>query len=344
MELLSPAGYYKCVESAIDSGADAVYLGCRALPHMRSTVFNFSDSEIKKALNYCHDRGRKIYLTFNSPYFDYQLPVIKKSISKFHSLGVDAFIISDIGLINDVRLMLPDSKIHVSIQAGACNRSTVKFFESLGANRITLERTVSIKEAKDMKKTAKAEMEMFVFGPQCYSYDSLCYMGQYFDGVCCRNKCLNKWSSNKKIARHLFMKYYNGISLLPGIFDAKIDSIKIEGRTRNSNFVSSITAIYRKAIDQYQNTGKLTLTKELTDKMNKLALFFEQTNGFLEGNYRRIKTINNFSFRSKLEYFSDIFGTLLETGALKQFKEESKLAADLDIGYYKKDIASKIRT
>jgi len=244
-------------------------------------------------------------------------------------LEPDAIIVSDLGLMRWVHDKHPHARMHASIQAGTCNSRSARVLKSLGASRVVLERILSIDEARHIRN-AGVEIEMFAFGPMCYSFDSLCFLGQYFNGKTCGNMCMKRWASEGGRLRYLFMKYQSGLGLIPSFAESGIDALKIEGRTRSSAYVRRVVSTFRKAIDEYEANGSLGSHPEWHEELRKAALYFEVNDGFLGGTYERVYVPSSFSTKSKLAYVKDLITQLCDKKSIRDTWRKLMIAVDVD--------------
>lgn len=270
-EILAPAGDFERLTAAIRYGADAVYLGGRQFG-MRASPANFSDEELARAVAFCHDRGKRVYLTCNTTPRNDEIKSLPDFMRQAGSLGVDALIIADIGVLMMAVEAVPGMELHVSTQAGVTNYETARRLYELGAKRVVLARELSLEEIKEIREKTPAglEIEAFVHGAMCMSFSGRCLLSGYLlgrdanRGECaqpCRWKyalmeekrpgeyfpiCEENSGSYILNARDLCM-----IEHLDKLAEAGITSFKIEGRAKSAYYVSVITNAYRMALDSY---------------------------------------------------------------------------------------------
>lgn len=248
-ELLSPAGSYASLTAAVNAGADAVYLGASAFG-ARAGAVNFSNEEMKNALSYCHMRNTKAYLTLNTLIGDAQMHDALVLADQMAQMGIDAFIVQDIGLFSLLQKNFPEIPLHISTQAFIHNTQSAQFFMQKGASRIVLARECSLSEIRSIYEATGAEIEAFVHGALCISRSGQCLMSSFIGGD----------SGNRGRCRQPCRKTYNGkyllsprdlclISHLEDLKEAGVASFKIEGRMKGPSYVGLVTAMYRKAID-----------------------------------------------------------------------------------------------
>ena len=181
-ELLAPGGSLEKLKTAIDYGADAVYIGGDAFS-LRVAAENFSLQDMKEGLKYAHDRGKKVYLTSNIIAHNRDIPKFREFINEIRPLGFDAVLIADLGLFNMIRELAPEIPVHISTQANKTNYMTVDMWHKLGAERVVLGREMSFKEIADIQsKVPDVELEVFVHGAMCISYSGRCLLSNYMTG------------------------------------------------------------------------------------------------------------------------------------------------------------------
>ena len=249
MKVLSPAGSYKSAISAIKGGADAIYLGLKNIKHQRSRCINFSKEELKELMPIANRNNVEINITFNSSYNKESFKDMYNQIDFLKKIGVDSIIVSDIGLINLIKNKYHDLKISYSVQGQCSNKYFSEILKELGVEKIIFDRNMSIKEVSKIKREINVEVEMFAFGYQCYSQDSICYMGDYFMDEPCNVQCAQRIKflnekDFKKSKRYFFMKFQSALNYIPELVDSNIDYIKIEGRQRASDYVYNVTKVF----------------------------------------------------------------------------------------------------
>lgn len=182
LELLMPAGNLKKLKTAFHFGADAVYIGGKAFS-LRAFADNFSNEEIIEAANYAHALGKKVYVTANIFARNDDLDALKNYFVFLQSAGVDAVLISDVGLVALCKEVAPKLTVHLSTQANTTNLLAVKFWQSMGVKRVVLARELGLEEIKQIHAAVPdMELEAFVHGAMCMSYSGRCLLSTYFSG------------------------------------------------------------------------------------------------------------------------------------------------------------------
>jgi len=182
-EILSPAGDFDKLKAAVRYGADAVYLAGEMFG-MRTASGNFSDEELKLAVEFCHERGVKLYVTVNIMPRDSAYGILEKYLGYLNSIKVDAVIVSDLGVLMLAKKAAPDVDIHISTQASTVSAATCRAWYELGAKRVVLARELSLEDIKNIRANIPEDLELecFVHGSMCIAYSGRCLLSQYFVG------------------------------------------------------------------------------------------------------------------------------------------------------------------
>ncbi len=256
IELLAPAGDFSCFMAAINSGADAVYLGGSKFG-ARAYAGNFTDAELLEALNIAHLFGKKIYLTVNTLVKSTELDELVPYIEPLYQTGLDGVIVQDIGVLSLLHRHFPDLKLHASTQMTVTGAYGAAFLKNMGVCRIVPARELSLDEIKELKEQTGLEIECFIHGAMCYSYSGQCLLSSLIGGRSgnrgrCAGPCrLPYTDENGKTSYPLSLKDMYTLPLIPQLIEAGIDSFKIEGRMKSPEYVAGVTSIYRKYIDKY---------------------------------------------------------------------------------------------
>lgn len=268
-ELLAPAGNMECFKAAIDFGADAVYMAGKKFG-LRAFASNFTIEEIAEAVKIAHERGRRVYITVNSLFRDFQFEELEEYLKQVKEAGADAAIISDPGLIPILREL--GLEIHLSTQSSTMNSRSAAFWQSNGVKRIITARELSFDELREMIKNCPEglELEAFIHGAMCIAYSGRCLLSSVFTGRSgnrgeCAQPC--RWQYSIKEAGYPDDEFEmqedeNGtyimnskdlmmIDYIPELVRSGLRSFKIEGRMKSVYYVASVVDAYRKAIDSY---------------------------------------------------------------------------------------------
>ena len=285
VELLSPAGTYECFKAAISAGADAVYAGLKNFG-ARAFAGNLSEEEFVEAIDQAHLFGKRVYLTLNILIKDREFPDVESSLSPLYEAGLDGVILQDLGLVSFIRENYPGLDIHISTQAVATGYYSACFFKELGAKRVVAARELSLDEIKRMKE-AGIEVECFIHGAMCYSCSGLCLMSSFLGGRSgnrgrCAGPCRQPVKVDGKEGYYLSMKDMCLYDHLESLISAGVDSLKIEGRMKNKEYVYFVTKIYRDRIDSILK-GDKEETPEDPEELLKVYSRGESTDSYLTG-------------------------------------------------------------
>ncbi|MCK5289473.1 MAG: U32 family peptidase, partial [Candidatus Aenigmarchaeota archaeon] len=260
IELLSPAGSFDALVAAVQNGADAVYLGGREF-NARINADNFSLPEMKKAIDYCHIRGVRVYAAVNTLVPDDRFSDALEYVRKAYLLGIDAVIVQDVGLASALMRIFPDLPIHASTQMTVHNSDGACLLKDMGFERMILSREVSLENIRRIKEKAKVILECFCHGAICISYSGQCLMSSFMFGRSgnrgvCAQPCRLKYSLAKgpsEVSKQSYMlspRDLCTIKAVDKIGEAGVDTIKIEGRMRSPEYVACVTDAYRDGIDK----------------------------------------------------------------------------------------------
>ena len=281
VELLAPAGNLEKLKVAFLYGADAVYLGGKNYS-LRANAKNFSIDDIKWSCDYAHKLGKKVYVTVNIIFHNEDIEGLIDYLKELSRCGVDAIISSDpliIDIINDNKINL---HIHLSTQMSTSNSEAVKFWQSLGVERVVLSRESSKENIKDIIDKTGIEVETFVHGAMCAAYSGRCVLSNYFTGRDanrggCAQICrwtFDLYNDKKELVNKstddeftMSSKDLSMITVLSDMIDIGIKSLKIEGRMRSDYYIATVVSTYREAIDLYY---KKELTKDKIEYFSKV--------------------------------------------------------------------------
>ena len=306
-ELLSPAGDMERFDRALYFGADAIYVGGSAFS-MRAAPANFTQSELKKAVDAAHEKGVKVYLTCNTVPRNDEIDRLPDFLTAYAETGVDAFIISDLGVMTLAKKYTPSVDIHISTQAGITNYASATEWYNMGATRVVTARELSLEDIATLRaKTPKElEIECFVHGAMCVSFSGRCLLSNYLvdrdsNRGECAQPCRWQYSLMEKTREGEYFPVdedENGtyifnskdmcmIEHIPEMVKAGISSFKIEGRAKSAYYTSVITNAYRQAIDGYLKnpTDSYKPPKWVVDEMYKISTR-EYCTGFYFGHPR----------------------------------------------------------
>lgn len=276
VELLAPARDFTALKSALQNGANAVYVGVEGY-NMRAHTANFTIENLKKAVDRCHNHGAALYVCTNTVMRNKDIKNLKTLLPEIKAAGTDAVIASDLGVLKIAHDI--DIDVHLSVQTNISNSETLKLLADLGVKRVILSRELSLEEIKEIIVDSPLEVEVFVHGAMCLAISGRCFLSSYLyhkNANCgeCLQPCRKKWklvSEDDDISLTLegdnLLKGcdtgFKGhilsprdlcmVEHIPELIDAGISSFKIEGRARPADYVATATRVYREAIDSYQN-------------------------------------------------------------------------------------------
>lgn len=264
-ELLSPCGSPEAVRAAVTAGADAIYLGGRRF-NARANAKNFDDAELRDTLEYCHERGVRVYVTLNTVLYDRELPEALAYAGTLYEMGADAVICADMGLITLLRKRLPELPVHVSTQAAVHSLPALERFAALGVTRVVVARELSKKALEEICEKSPVEIEMFVHGALCVSCSGQCLLSAVMGGRSgnrgeCAQPCRLPYEAvvggrapqGKRAAGKEYPISLRDLSLashIPELIGMGVSSLKIEGRMKSPSYVEGVTRIYRTLLDE----------------------------------------------------------------------------------------------
>ncbi|WP_320895638.1 U32 family peptidase [Eubacterium coprostanoligenes] len=262
--------------AAVRCGANAVYLGTKGINARRGAT-NFTFEELKQAVEYCHARDVKIYLALNILISDSERELAYKTVEAGLSLGVDAFIIQDLGLAKIIHSHFPTARMHASTQCSVNSPEGFKALEKMGFVRAVLPREMSLDEIKEIRQATDMELEMFVHGALCMCVSGQCYLSAMLGGRSgnrglCAQPCRLGFSADASRSCDLSLKDLSLIGNINEIAQAGAVSLKIEGRMKRPEYVAAAVTSCKKAID-----GEYSASDE-----NTLKSVFSRT-GFTDG-------------------------------------------------------------
>ena len=283
IELLSPAGSREALTAAVQSGADAVYMGFGSF-NARRNAKNFSEEEFAEAVAYCHLHGVRVYLTLNTLLTDRELPAAAELLRRSSEMGVDAVLVQDWGVLSLAGEVSPDLPIHASTQMSLFTLGGAKLAAKLGMERVVLARELSRHDIDMICRGCPAEVEVFVHGALCMCYSGQCTMSALIgqrsgNRGACAQPCRLPYSVNgsRENDHPLSLKDANLSAYLRELDEMGVACLKIEGRMKRPEYVAVITAIYRRLLDE----KRLPTAEESA----RLEAAFSRS-GFTDGYYR----------------------------------------------------------
>ncbi len=292
MKILSPAGNMESLKMAVINGADEVYLGINDF-NARNNIDGFTVDTLKDAIDYAHIYGVKVHLALNILFTNEELQKAIDIVCKCINMGIDAFIVQDLGLISLINRLYPEAEVHLSTQMGIHNLEGILALSNYKFKRVVLSRETPLEEIKRIRKHTNIEIEYFVQGALCVSFSGNCYMSSYlFNASGNRGRCkqlcrlpftLKKGQKVLKNGYLLSAKDFNMIKRLDALKEAGVDAIKIEGRARRPFYVGATTRQYYNALNGIETD---------IDQL-KLAFNRTYTEGYFNGNGNIISELQN---------------------------------------------------
>ena len=286
LELLAPAGSMDALRAAVQNGANAVYLGCGTF-NARQSAKNFTTQTLTEAVKYCHIRGVKVHLTLNTLVSDRESRELADLIRHAASTGVDAFIVQDLGVVQLCREIAPHVPLHGSTQMTIHNLAGVQLCAAMGMSRVVLSRELSREEIRYICVNSPIEIEVFGHGALCMCYSGQCYMSSLIGGRSgnrgrCAQPCRQSYGYAHWEEKYpLSLKDNCLIHYLQELQAMGVASLKLEGRMKKPEYVATVTANYRRALDEGNVTR--SMEQELMTAFNRQGF----TDGYYTGNVDR---------------------------------------------------------
>jgi len=280
IELLAPAGSMDALRAAVQNGANAVYLGCGPF-NARQSAKNFTPQTLKDAVKYCHIRGVDVHLTLNTLVSDKEIDSLTDMIRHAASCCVDAFIVQDLGVVQLCRQIAPHIPVHGSTQMTIHSLAGVQLCAAMGIKRVVLSRELNRDEIRYICANSPIEIEVFVHGALCMSYSGQCYMSAAIGGRSgnrgrCAQPCRQSYGYHHWEQKYpLSLKDNCLVHYLQELQEMGVASLKLEGRMKRPEYVATVTAVYRKALDDCQ----------VTRSMEEALLTAFNRQGFTDGYY-----------------------------------------------------------
>ena len=309
LELLAPAGSMEAVAAAVQNGADAVYLGYGDF-NARRNAKNFSREEFAAAVSYCHVRGTKVYLTLNTLLTDRELPQAADFAVEASTLGADAVLVQDMGVLRMVRQVAPDLPIHASTQMTVHNLDGVKMVADLGMTRAVLSRELSRDQIEYICQHSPIEIEVFAHGALCMCYSGQCFLSSVIGGRSgnrglCAQPCRLKYGWEGKADSYpLSLKDLSLAGYLRQLRKMGVKCVKLEGRMKRPEYVAVVTGIFSRAIHEDR--------EPTPQEMEQLQAAFSRQ-GFTQGYYLDQQGSHMFGVREETKEPKELFAAARNT-------------------------------
>ncbi|WP_101621463.1 peptidase U32 family protein [Bifidobacterium parmae] len=270
-EVLAPAGNLRGLKTAVDYGADAVYCGGKAFG-MRSAPRNLSLEDFEEGARYAHERGSRVYVTLNVLPRNAEVEAMRDYIGQLKDTGIDAMIVTDIGVMMMAHQIAPDVELHVSTQAGVTNYGAAQALYEFGARRVVLAREMDLQSVRDIRARIPDDMdiECFVHGAMCMAFSGRCLFSNYLTGRDgnhgeCAQPCRWKYSivEEKRPGQYFPIEQteegaylFNSQDMcmldhIDDLIDSGATSLKIEGRSKSAYYIAAMTNAYKTAVNEY---------------------------------------------------------------------------------------------
>lgn len=363
IELLSPAGDMEKLKTAIYFGADAVYVAGKNFG-LRAFAGNFDLNELEEATLFCHEKGKKIYVTVNIIAHNEDFAGLKEYLEYLQEIEVDGVIVADLGVASFVKKYAPNLELHISTQANIINKYSACLMAELGAKRIVLARELSLEEIKEIRAALpkEVEIECFVHGAMCISYSGRCLLSNYLNGRdsnkgACVQACRWEYSITEKSRKGqqyeiqeddkgtyiLNSKDLCMINHIQELIVAGVDSLKIEGRMKSPYYVATVTNAYRRKIDEI--CGKVEPKINYIEEVEKTShrLF---TTGFFYPGENKENLLTSTPVQSH-EFIAVVLEDANGGWALVEMRNQFKVGEELEVlspndTFNKKFVVTKI--
>ena len=291
LELLAPGGDIEAIKAAIVAGANAVYCGLDAF-NARNRASNLSMDELNGAIRLAHEYNCEVFLTLNVVILEHEVAVLVKLLNQIVNSGIDGIIVQDMGVFNIVKKHFPTLDIHASTQMTTHNEGQILFLNKIGATRVNLSRELNLPEITKLTALAHENnilTEVFVHGALCIAFSGQCYSSSVSVGNSgnrgrCSQACRDEYEETAAGNKYpLNLKDNSAYFDLPQLVEAKVDSLKIEGRIKGAHYVYTVTDTWRKQIDSFIESGKLVGDDSSLHKVFNRSF----TNSFLTGKLKK---------------------------------------------------------
>ncbi len=326
-ELLCPAGDLTRLKTAVDFGADAVYLAGEEFG-MRTAAANFNAESLKEGIEYAHAHGVKVHITCNTLPHEDEIARLPQFLESINALGADAVIASDIGTIGMVKKYAPNCELHVSVQSGIVNSASANAFYEMGAKRVVLARELSLEEIEKIRNNTPEDLEIecFVHGAMCVSFSARCLLSSYMTGRDanrgdCAQPC--RWSyslmEQTRPGQHFditetekgtYILNANDLCMaqhLDKLRDIGVNSLKIEGRAKSEYYVAVAANAYRGALDSLKGASDWKCPDWVLEELNKISHRTYST-GFYFGRPQNAQTYENAGYIRDYAVAANVLG------------------------------------
>ena len=288
MKIVAPAGNMERFYAAVKAGAQEIYMGLKGFGARRNAE-NFTLEEYKEALDYAHKRGVKIFLTLNTIMMEKEMEFLYPNLKVLYEHGLDAVIVQDLGYFKYMKENFPDMEYHGSTQMTVGNHYEAEYLRKLGFTRVVLPREMTFEEIKKIRENTSIELEIFVSGALCICYSGNCYMSSFIGsrsgnrGMCAQ-PCRKKYENSTGEKGYLLSPKDQllGFDEIKKLKEIGIESIKVEGRMKDPNYVFETVSYYRDLIDGIKAQEK---SSELFNRGYSKGYFYGNDNYIMNKDY-----------------------------------------------------------
>ena len=288
MRIVAPAGNMERFYSAVNAGADEIYMGLKGFGARRNAE-NFTLEEFKQALDYAHERGARIFLTLNTLMKNIEIEFLYQNFKALYEHGLDAVIVQDLGYFRFLKENFPDIDYHGSTQMTVANHVEAEYLRKLGFKRVVLPREMSFEEIKKIRENTEIELEIFVSGALCICYSGNCYMSSFIGGRSgnrgmCAQPCRKMYTSSEGDAGYLLSPkdQLMGYEEIKKLKEIGINSIKIEGRMKEKTYVFEAVNYFKNLINDIKAEERVS---SIFNRGYSKGYFYEKRDSVMNRNY-----------------------------------------------------------
>lgn len=288
MRIVAPAGNMERFYSAVNAGADEIYMGLKGFGARRNAE-NFTLEEFKQALDYAHERGARIFLTLNTLMKNVEIEFLYQNFKALYEHGLDAVIVQDLGYFRFLKENFPDIDYHGSTQMTVANHIEAEYLRKLGFKRVVLPREMSFEEIKKIRENTEIELEIFVSGALCICYSGNCYMSSFIGGRSgnrgmCAQPCRKMYTSSEGDTGYLLSPkdQLMGYEEIKKLKEIGINSIKIEGRMKEKNYVFEAVNYFKNLINGMKAEERVS---SIFNRGYSKGYFYEKRDSVMNRNY-----------------------------------------------------------
>lgn len=343
-ELLAPAGDLARLKTAVDFGADAVFIGGKRFS-LRYRASNFDIEDIRQGVEYAHAKDVKVFVTANMIFHSEDVEGLKEYFMELESVGVDAVIVASVYAVSLVKKYAPKMEAHLSTQLSSLNSQVVEYLKSVGADRVVLGRETTLKEVRDLMNKVDVPIEVFVHGGMCTNYSGRCTLSNYMtlrdaNRGGCAQSCRWRYEVYDKDLKpvhdpeHLFTmssKDMRTTDVLDDLLATGVYSLKIEGRMKSEYYLACVVSTYRKLIDAIENGEDVEKAKKEATRQ----LFLAENRETFPGFYKGIPSVEGYIYGvNGADVNQDFLGVIKEitpNGAIIQVRNQFETEEELEI-------------